>query len=67
MPWCEECDALVEDADLGENGECPTCGTVLAEQERAPIPWYFKLMIVASIIYLVYRAYQVITWLAGHA
>ena len=50
MPWCEECDALVEDEDLGEEGECPTCGTVLAEQERQPIPWYFKLMLVASVI-----------------
>ena len=38
MAWCEECDTLVEDEDLGEEGECPTCGTVLAEQERPPIP-----------------------------
>ena len=38
MAWCEECDALVEDEDLGEEGECPTCGTILAEQERQPIP-----------------------------
>ncbi len=49
MAWCEECDALVEDEDLGEEGECPTCGTILAEQERPPIPWYFKAMLVASV------------------
>jgi len=66
VPWCEECDQLVEDEDLGEDGSCPECGTVLAEQERPPVPWYFKAMLVASVIYLGYRAYQGITWVAHH-
>jgi len=66
MAWCEECDALVEDEDLGEEGECPTCGTILTEQERPPIPWYFKLMLVASVIYLGYRGYQGVIWIAAH-
>ena len=52
MPWCEECDHLVEDDELTADGECPTCGTVLAEPERRPVPWYFKAMVVASIVYL---------------
>ena len=39
---------------------------VLAEQERQPIPWYFKAMLVASIIYLGYRGYQGVTWIAAH-
>ena len=52
MPWCEECDHLVEDDDLTEEGACPACGTVLAEQEHRPVPWYFKFMLVASVIYL---------------
>jgi Zn finger protein HypA/HybF involved in hydrogenase expression len=38
MAWCEECDTLVEDEDLGEEGECPTCGTILTEQERPADP-----------------------------
>jgi uncharacterized paraquat-inducible protein A len=66
VAWCEECDTLVEDEDLGEEGECPDCGTILAEQERAPIPWYFKFMLVASVIYLGYRGYQGVNWIAGH-
>lgn len=66
MPWCEECDELVEDDDLTEDGECPVCGTPLVEEERRPIPWYFKFMIVATIIYLGYRAFQGITWVGHH-
>jgi uncharacterized paraquat-inducible protein A len=66
MPWCDECDELVETEDLTEDGECPTCGTVLVEEVRKPVPWYFKAMLVASVIYLGYRAYQGITWVAHH-
>ena len=66
VAWCEECDRLVEDEDLTEDGACPTCGTVLAEQEHRPIPWYFKFMIVASVIYLGWRIYQGVGWLAHH-
>ena len=66
MAWCEECDTLVEDEDLGEEGECPACGTILAEQERQRIPWYFKFMVVATVIYLGYRIFQLVTWLVHH-
>ena len=66
MAWCEECDRLVEDEDLAEDGSCPACGTVLTEQERRPVPWYFKFMIVASVIYLGWRFYQGIAWLSHH-
>ena len=66
MPWCEECSQLVETEDLTEFGACPTCGTELAEPERRPVPWYFKAMIAASVVYLGYRAYQGIDWLTHH-
>lgn len=66
MPWCEECDQLVEDEDLTDEGACPTCGTVLEEEERRHVPWYFRFMIVATVVYLGYRAYQGITWVAHH-
>jgi uncharacterized paraquat-inducible protein A len=65
VPWCEECDQLVEDEDLTEDGECPTCGTELVEEYR-PIPWYWKLLIVVTIIYLGWRTYQGVTWLIHH-
>jgi uncharacterized paraquat-inducible protein A len=66
VAWCEECDTLVEDEDLGVEGECPTCGTILAEQERGPVPWYFKAFLVAAVVYLGYRGYQGVTWVVGH-
>ncbi len=66
MPWCDECDQLVDDEDVGDGGTCPTCGTPLEEPQRRPVPWYFKFMVAASVIYLGYRSYQGITWLAHH-
>ena len=57
VPWCEECDSLVEDEELTEDGACPACGTVLAERSAA-VPWYFKFMLVATVIYLGWRAFQ---------
>ena len=65
MPWCDSCDRMVEDENLTDDGSCPTCGTVL--EGRRPVPWHFKLMIVATVIYLGYRAYQGIGWLVHHA
>ena len=66
MPWCEECEELVEDEDLTEEGDCPRCGTPLEEHARRPVPWYFRFMLVASVIYLGWRAYQGIAWLSHH-
>jgi uncharacterized paraquat-inducible protein A len=66
VPWCEECDRLVEDDDLTEDGECPRCGTELVEGVRRPVPWYFKAMMAASVVYLGWRSYQGITWVAHH-
>ena len=67
MPWCDECDQLVEDEDVGDDGTCPTCGHPLGELQPRPVPWYFRLMLAATVVYLGYRAYQGITWLAHHA
>ncbi len=63
--WCETCDRMVPRAELTDDGECPTCGTLL--EEHRPVPWHFRLMIVATVVYLGYRAYQGIAWLAHHA
>lgn len=67
MPWCDECDRLVEDDELDEDGACPHCGTQLAETERRPMPWYFKGMLLATVVYLGWRSYQGISWLVHHA
>jgi len=67
MAWCDECDRLVEDDELTEEGNCPNCGTLLTETERHRVPWTFKAMLVAFVIYLGYRGYQGITWIIHHA
>ncbi len=52
--WCENCDRP-EEGDF-----CSVCGAEMVEPERQPVPWRWRLFIVASIIYLVWRTYQII-------
>jgi uncharacterized paraquat-inducible protein A len=72
MTWCESCEREVPDGELAEDGTCPVCGHALrtedeAPEQRRPVPWTFKLMIVATVVYLGYRAYQGIAWVVHHA
>ncbi len=62
MPWCDECDRIVADDDLVE-GACPTCTTQIVAPERGPLPWRFRFMIAATIVYLGWRIYQGVSWL----
>jgi len=64
VPWCDTCDRMVEDDELTDDGECPTCGQELT---RRKIPWHFKAMIGATAVYLAWRVYQGIGWLVHHA
>jgi uncharacterized paraquat-inducible protein A len=66
VPWCDECERLVEDDEVTEDGACPTCGAELLEPAHRHVPWYFKFMLVASVVYLGYRAFQGIDWVAHH-
>jgi len=47
---------------MNPDGTCPTCGTLVEEppglaedEEDLKAPWHFKLMIVALVVYLVWR------------
>ncbi len=53
---------------MNEDGSCPTCGTVIAKPraEELRAPWHFKLLLAALVLYLGYRLYQGIAWLAHH-
>jgi hypothetical protein len=65
--WCEECDTLVEDEDLGSRrASARPAARSWPIRSARPIPWYFKAMLVASVIYLGYRGYQGVTWVIGH-
>lgn len=64
MPWCETCQQFQEAEALGEAGACPACGRVLVAKRRSP--WHFKLLAVATVIYLGYRLVQGILWVSHH-
>lgn len=71
MPWCDDCSRFWNPASLEEGGSCPTCGRVIApprpESEAEPkAPWHFKLLLVALVLYLGYRAVQGVAWVADH-
>jgi hypothetical protein len=73
MPWCDECAKFWSPPSL-RDGDCPTCGTQLEiptappdDAEHPKAPWHFKLLLVALILYLGYRAYQGVDWVAHWA
>jgi hypothetical protein len=76
MPWCDDCSKYWTFSSLPPDGKCPTCGRPVAAPERpiaantldlrelagekAKVPWHFKLMVVALVIYLAYRLVQLV-------
>jgi hypothetical protein len=68
MPWCETCSRFLNPNSLATDGTCPWCGRevddgkwVATAPEKAP--WHFKLLLVAVVVYLVWRVIQMIGWL----
>jgi hypothetical protein len=55
---------MVADDELTGTGACPTCEEQFAERRR--VPWHFKLLVVATVGYLGWRAYQGIGCLVHH-
>lgn len=64
MPWCEQCARHLEDGSLGPENRCPGCGQVLVEARR--VPWHFKLLLLATVVYLGWRLVQGIVWVVHH-
>jgi len=52
------------------DGACPQCGSLVADpeklkqQEETPVkaPWHFKLLVAATVLYLVWRLVQMASW-----
>jgi len=76
MPWCEECSRFLTPTSLGAAGRCPSCGRVVVVSDPADdgarerveepdVPWHFKLLVLATIVYLAYRAVQGVLWVVG--
>ena len=64
MPWCDDCNAYWRPGELHEGGTCPTCERAL-DTTPPRSPWHFKLLMVALVIYLGYRAVQGVAWLVN--
>ena len=71
MPWCETCSRFLNPNTLESDGTCPTCGRQVAEPAtgkaatRQKAPWHFKLLVLATVIYLGWRLVQLIEWVVG--
>jgi hypothetical protein len=63
MPWCDGCEKYWTPSSVNDDGTCPRCGADLETPPRADdagaddetAPWHFKLMVVALVVYVVYR------------
>ena len=72
MPWCETCDRFYNPNTLLPDGSCPTCGRVVAPATAADAevdedhgaPWHFKVLIAVTAVYLGYRLFQGLVWVA---
>ena len=63
MPWCDDCQRFWNPNTMPAEGTCPTCGRVLAPPRRTP--WHFKLLLAATALYLAFRLWEGLAWLAG--
>ena len=73
---CDTCGRLVGPEEArgtrDEASRCPTCGEALVsgtEDADAPVraPWHFKMLLVGTVGYLIYRLIWFIGWLHHHA
>jgi hypothetical protein len=77
VPWCPTCDRYLAPPTVRSDGTCPTCGAAVdvgvarapapsrdADADPVPLPWHFKVLAGALALYLGYRAFQGIEWLA---
>jgi hypothetical protein len=64
MPWCEDCSKFWTPTSMNRDGSCPTCGRVIGEPTK--VPWHFKLLVVATVLYLGFRAWQGVVLAAHH-
>ncbi|MGQ0832737.1 MAG: hypothetical protein ACT4OV_13780 [Microthrixaceae bacterium] len=72
MPWCDTCDRFYNPNSLAPDGTCPTCGRQVgqvaepAESAQSRAPWHFKMLIAVTAVYLGYRLFQGVFWVAQH-
>ncbi|CAN5198533.1 hypothetical protein BH24ACT1_BH24ACT1_07540 [soil metagenome] len=68
MPWCDDCSRFWTTEAVSGAGACPNCGAVLPKAGAdgdVGTPWHFKLLVVAVVAYLGWRAVELVVWLVG--
>lgn len=66
MTWCDKCERDFDIGLLSVDGDCPSCGTWLADPPGGgSIPWHFWVVVVAAVAYLGWRAMQGVLWLVS--
>lgn len=68
MPWCDTCDAYRAPNALTSEGTCGVCESKVdaSDMKHPPsvkAPWHFWLMVIALVLYLVWRVIQFVLWL----
>ncbi len=64
MPWCDDCSRYWKAEELEGEGECPTCHAEIGEPAKTP--WHLKLLVLAVVLYLGWRAVQGVEWAIHH-
>ncbi len=72
-PWCDNCDAWRTPSEVrsGIDGVpvCRTCGgeiVYLEEEDPPKAPWHFKILLLGTIGYVIYRIVWFIQWIGHH-
>ena len=64
MPHCDTCDRFYNPNTLRPDGSCPACGRPVGERltrfETVGAPWHFKVLLVATVVYLGWRFVQLV-------
>jgi PHP family Zn ribbon phosphoesterase len=74
VPWCVSCNKFLTPNSVNPDATCPKCGKVVerglipgmtrAADEPAPtVPWHLKLLLLAFVVYLTFRAFQIVDWI----
>lgn len=82
VPWCDTCERFYNPNTLEADGTCPSCGRLVADpvatsapgatghdgspDESPGAPWHFKVLIAVTAVYLGYRLFQGVFWVAHH-
>ena len=74
MPWCVSCNKFLTPSTVRPDATCPKCGQVVerglipgmtrpADEPAPAVPWHLKLLLLALVVYLTFRAFQIVHWI----